>query len=105
MTLETTKEQIDLIRGVIDSKGIPHAHIKLHSKEVLNLCHDADRARELEEEISDLRAKLDDAYKAVVSVVEDGYLYFGPEGMTENQENLYAVYLIAICALKEQENG
>ena len=57
-TLKTTKEQHDSWRHYSAEK----LRLMLGKEDIDNLCHDADRARELEEENADLRAKLDGAY-------------------------------------------
>ena len=59
MTLKTTQEQTDDLRGLSDRDWY-HGRIfdKLSRAIVQDLCHDADRARELEEEAKEHEAKL-----------------------------------------------
>ena len=54
-TLKTTKEQHDSWRHYSAEK----LRLMLGKEDIDNLCHDADRARELGEENADLHAKLD----------------------------------------------
>ena len=42
----------------------------------------------------DLQARLDAAVAAVIAMAEDGWLFFGPEGMSEAQEKCLAAYLL-----------
>ena len=113
MTLKTTEEQRDEL--LANNRALlPYAQVSITLQMVHNLCHDADRAGELEKENADLRAKLDEAYEKAARVCENGiltadevlsYLESGNSGdigaayaAMESRSNA-----AAIRALKEQE--
>jgi hypothetical protein len=42
--------------------------------------------------------------KAIIAIAEDGWLYHGPEGMSPEQETLYAAYRL-VTGMDVKENG
>ena len=122
MTLKTTKEQRDEL--LANNRALlPYAQVSITLQMVHNLCHDADRARELEKELEtgrkawkvlqqkndDLRAKLDEAYEKAANVCEDKYDQFSskdqfafPENRANAEQGCQSC-AGAIRALKEQE--
>ena len=121
MTLKTTKEQRDALLIFIDAQDVT-----VYNSVVRDLCHDADMARELEEEnmqdyldieralsgqrllynrrlairVADLRAQLEGAYEKAAQVCEqtddNGE---GPDCWDWHAKD----YAAAVRALKEQE--
>ena len=72
MTLKTTKEQRDALLIKLDDPDFNvYNTITVYNSVVRDLCHDADRARELGEENADLRAKLDGAYEKAALVADN----------------------------------
>jgi hypothetical protein len=51
--------------------------------------------REAAEEIAQLTERLAAAEKAIIAMSDDGWLYYGVEGMTEPQKLCYQAYLVA----------
>ena len=108
MTLKTTKEQRDEL--LANNRALlPYAQVSITLQMVHNLCHDADRAGEMEKELEtgrkawkvlqqkndDLRAKLDRAYDRAAEELEKAF---------NEADTLNLLHGAArVRALKEQE--
>ena len=107
MTLKTTKEQRDdLLKNVDDPD------ISFHPWVIKDLCHDADRARELEKEVADLRAKLDEVERKYHELIMAVGTKWPGESRHEtalryikSAEHVGAAAQKGTGALKEQEKG
>lgn len=55
-----------------------------------------------ERELEEMRGKLEIANEAVIAMADDGWLLYGPEGMSESQQKCSIAYAAALATPPEK---